>query len=89
MRGAGMQIGERKPGFRLDDHLQMLGLPMKTGDGASAPIWWQENKIGKVIDYCMNDVMQERALFEHFWVCGTSACKAFPNPYAVEMPSIQ
>lgn len=28
----------------------------KTGDGALAPILWQQKQYGKVIDYCLNDV---------------------------------
>lgn len=28
----------------------------KTGDGAFAPILWQQKQYGKVIDYCLNDV---------------------------------
>jgi len=83
--GAGLSVNARVPGFKLDQHLETLGLPMKTGDGAMAPIWWQEGKIGKVIDYCMNDVTQEKNLFEFmvkFGKCG-SAHKSF---YSVLSP---
>lgn len=34
----------------------------KTGDGATAAIWWQQGKRGKVIDYCLNDVWMEGQL---------------------------
>ena len=34
------------PGFKLDDHLEALNLPLKTGSGVNAPIWWQEGKYG-------------------------------------------
>lgn len=80
--------GGRSPGFRLDDHLQALSLPMKTGDGAKAPIWWQQGLLGQLIDYCLNDVTQEKALFEYMILNGKAACKAYPNPYSVEMPKI-
>ena len=56
-------------GFKLDEHLfHIFGKEfMKTADGASAPIWWQEKKYGKVISYCLDDVKREKGLFEHFW----------------------
>lgn len=86
--GAGEGPSFRKPGFKLDDHLRTLGLPMKTGDGTQAPIMWQAGKIGAVVDYCLNDVTQERALFEHIWVTGTVACAFQPIPYPIERPSL-
>ena len=57
------------PGFKLDEHLfHIFGKEfMKTGEGASAPIWWGEGKTGKVISYCIDDVKREAMLFEHFW----------------------
>lgn len=82
--GAGLA---RTPGFRLDDHLSTLGLPMKSGDGAQAPVWWQEGRLGKLIDYCLNDVTQERALFEHMWSKGSVACVAKPEAYPVPVPT--
>ncbi len=73
-------------GFKLDDHLQALGLPMKTGNGALAPIWWKEGKVGKVVDYCMNDTIQETALFN--WICDFSQlkCAYSPKSYKVRHP---
>lgn len=86
--GAGV-VDKYQKGFKLDQHLQALKLPMKTGDGAMAPIWWQEGKIGKVIDYCLNDVTQERALFEYFYVHGMAACGFSDGErYAIERPII-
>jgi len=73
-------------GFKLDEHLKNLGLPMKTGEGSLAPIWWEEGKIGKVIDYCLNDVTQEKALFEYIIENGVLACEYQKNPYKVELP---
>jgi len=86
--GAGQSANFRKGGFKLDDHLATLGLPMKTGEGALAPIWWQEGKVGKVIDYCMNDVAQERALFEDMWTTGTTACRFQPQRYSIQRPEV-
>lgn len=71
-------------GFRLDDHLKHLKLPMKTANGAMAPVWWQEGKIGTVIDYCLNDVTQEKSLFEYMTSYKEAACEAFPKPFRVK-----
>lgn len=73
-------------GFSLDSHLQHLGLPLKTANGVLAPIWWQEGKIGAVVDYCLNDVMQERALFEHIIDNHYLTCDAHPEKYNVLLP---
>lgn len=83
-KGAGVQ-SNFIPGFKLDDHLQTLRLPMKTGEGALAPVWWQEGKVGKVIDYCMNDVTQEKALFEYMFLTGLCGSK-YKNSYEIELP---
>jgi len=44
----------------------------KTGHGALAPVWWQQGRRGKVIDYCLNDVWMEGQLLlhiiKHGWV---------------------
>lgn len=37
----------------------------KTGNGALAPVDWQQGRIGKVIDYCLSDVRLTKKLFEH------------------------
>lgn len=37
----------------------------KTGNGALAPVWWQQGRRGKVIDYCLNDVWMEGQLLKH------------------------
>lgn len=59
-------------GWGLDAVCQAtLGIS-KTGNGALAPVWWQQGKCGKVIDYCLNDVWMEgsllRHIIEHGWV---------------------
>lgn len=74
-------------GFKCDDHLKALGLTMKTGDGALAPVWFKQGKVGKVVDYCMGDVIVERGLFENMYVTGRTACAAYPNPYSIELPN--
>jgi len=36
----------------------------KSGDGALAPQLYQQNRFAEVIDYCLNDVLIEKTLFE-------------------------
>lgn len=86
-KGAGVHSPFVK-GFRLDDHLEALQFPMKTANGALAPIWWQEGKMGTVIDYCANDVRVERMLFEDMWIHGTTASKYKAEPYSITRPDI-
>jgi hypothetical protein len=53
-------------GWGLDAVCQAtLGIA-KTGNGALAPIWWQQGKRGKVIDYCLNDCNIEGRLLQ--WI---------------------
>lgn len=65
----GVQNSGRKVsnGLKLDEHLKgTLGIE-KSGDGANAPILYQEKQIGRLVSYCIHDVQVERALFEHIW----------------------
>ena len=61
---------------------------MKTGEGALAPKLWKEGKLGSVIDYCLNDVTQERALFEHMVKNKTVASAYKTTPYAIKLPAV-
>ncbi len=57
--------GRTHGGFKLDDvAFETIGL-RKTGDGAQAPILYQQGKLYDVIDYCIEDVRIERTLFEY------------------------
>ena len=58
----GYTPGKTRPGRTLDDCLRANGMPLKTLHGAQAPIDWQNGNIGKVVDYCVQDVMRELAL---------------------------
>lgn len=67
---AGWDPSKRYPtGMRLDNHL--IGTfgadKVKTEDGADAPIFWQEGKLGRLISYCLADVRREADLFEFVW----------------------
>lgn len=53
---AGVPQGEHPRGLSLNACCKALGLPEKTGNGADAPQDWQDGRIGRVIDYCQNDV---------------------------------
>lgn len=75
-------------GFKLDDHLRACGLPMKTGSGELAPKLWKENKIGSVVDYCLNDVTQEKNLFEYIMKTGKMACAYRGDYYEVDLPGL-
>jgi hypothetical protein len=73
-------------GFRLDDHLHAMKLPCKTANGALAPVWWQEGRVGKVIDYCLDDVMVEKQLFDFIYVNQWMKCAYGQSAYSVAAP---
>lgn len=83
-KGAGCPTPFTK-GFKLDDHLRALKLPMKTGDGALAPQMYKDGKIGTLVDYCLNDVTQEKALFENMFLTRKTSC-AYAENYEVALP---
>ncbi len=85
-KGAGEKRGK---GFSLDSHLEVLDLPRKTASGALAPIWYEEGKMGMLVDYCLNDVMQEKNLFEYMYVHQKLACHGKPTPYTIEPPVLE
>ena len=60
-------------GFKLDNHLAgTFGKEwMKTGNGAMAPVWYQEKRMGKLITYCLDDVKREAKLFKYLWENGS------------------
>lgn len=51
-------------GRSLDAMAAKNGLSAKTGNGALAPVRWQQGKRGDVINYCMNDVYLTRRLMD-------------------------
>jgi len=67
-KGAGLSAEFSDPshiGFGLDDVCKTnFGLD-KTGHGPTAPVLWQQGKIGAVIDYCLNDVYLTKMLLDH------------------------
>ena len=55
-QAAGIPQGEHPKGLSLDACCKSHGLPTKNGNGADAPQDFQSGRIGRVIDYCLNDV---------------------------------
>lgn len=66
----GWRQGDQWPrGLKLDNHLRATfgDKMLKTEDGADAPIFWEQRKLGKLVSYCLADVRRESALFRHVW----------------------
>jgi hypothetical protein len=51
-------------GYGLDATCEKNFGTNKTGNGALAPVLWQRGEIGKVIDYCLNDIRLTKQLFD-------------------------
>lgn len=59
-------LGSYQKGCRLDDVVK-ANFPNnsgKSGNGADAPLWWQDGLYTKVIDYCLNDVRLTKKLLD-------------------------
>ena len=52
-------------GWSLDNIMTATFGLQKSGHGAMAPVWWQQGRRGKVIDYCARDVWLEAKLIAH------------------------
>lgn len=57
-------------GFGLDPTAKVNFGGEKTGDGAQAPINWQQGRIASVIDYCLEDVRLTKLLFDRILATG-------------------
>ena len=51
-------------GYSLDQICEGNFGMRKSGNGAFAPVLWQQGRIGEVIDYCLNDVRMTKAFFD-------------------------
>jgi hypothetical protein len=51
-------------GYGLDALASANGVGKKSGHGATAPVWYQQNKLGQLISYCLDDVMLTVELFK-------------------------
>jgi hypothetical protein len=79
------QFSSLHAGWGLDAVMQATFGVAKTGHGAMAPVWWQRGEIGKVIDYCLNDVWLEAKLCLHMMLGGTVKA-AGKEPLQFERP---
>jgi hypothetical protein len=52
-------------GWSLDAIMTATFGLAKSGHGAMAPVWWQQGRKGRVIDYCGRDVWLEGKLVSH------------------------
>ena len=66
-------------GFSLDATAKGNGLGGKTGHGALAPIQWQRGEIGQVVDYCLEDIRQTKALIDKVLRSGRLKDPRFPD----------
>lgn len=57
-------------GFGLDAAAAVNLGARKTGNGALAPVWWQRGEIGKVIDYCLQDIKLTKGLMDQILLIG-------------------
>jgi hypothetical protein len=57
-------FGYHHAGYGLDAVSIANGVGGKSGNGALAPVLWQQGKRGAVIDYCLRDVMLTKKCIE-------------------------
>lgn len=62
--------GNSHAGYGLDATCEVNFGIRKSGNGAHAPIAWQQGRVGEVIDYCLNDIRITKRLFDHAVVLG-------------------
>lgn len=58
------KFDSRYAGCGLNAIAHANGLGAKTGDGALAPVWWQQGEKERVVEYCIQDVKLTQAIFE-------------------------
>lgn len=51
-------------GYGLDAVCEANFGTKKSGNGAFAPVLWQQGKVGEVIDYCLNDIRLTKQLMD-------------------------
>lgn len=51
-------------GYGLDAMCERNFGTKKSGNGAFAPVLWQQGKVGEVIDYCLNDIRLTKQLLD-------------------------
>lgn len=61
---AALGAGNFVKGYGLDPVCEKNFGIKKTGNGALAPVLWQQGRRGQTIDYCLNDVYMTKRLFD-------------------------
>ena len=63
--GLGLEFNFRTHGgYGLDAMCECNFGTKKSGNGALAPVLWQQRRRGEVIDYCLNDIRLTKQLFD-------------------------
>ena len=65
-----LQFSDLHKGYGLNACCQASLNKRKTGNGAGAPLLWQNGEYCKVIDYCLNDVALTKELFDFIQMYG-------------------
>ncbi len=89
-RGLGLGMTyryETHGGLSLDSIVYANLRHRKTGSGATAPIDWQEGRLGKVIDYCLADVELTRRLLVKIINCGRLKNPKTGEEFNIRKPS--
>lgn len=82
-----MATGTNK-GYGLDAMCKANFNKGKSGDGALAPILWQQGKLGELISYCLDDVMLTRQLFMRAYTQGALKCPKTGELIIIAVPTI-
>lgn len=82
-------LNSRKRGWKLDNIMQHTFALAKSGSGAHAPIWWQQGRFGKVIDYCARDNWLAAKLAAHLLegkpvICSQGTLPTYLNQTYIE-----
>lgn len=76
-RACGIQEGEHPKGLGLDALCRANGISEKSENAASVPQLWQDGHFGRVIDYCIGDVLATLRLYRH--LCSNSGILVDPR----------
>lgn len=74
-------------GYGLDVMCEANFGTKKSGNGALAPVDWQQGRIGTVIDYCLNDVRLTKQLLERIFSKGELVCPKTKGSIVMRRPN--
>lgn len=90
-KGAGLdpnKFSENHGGYGLDAMAVANGIPGKTGNGAIAPVLWQQGKTGEVISYCHHDVWITAELIKRAQQSGVLVCPKTGGSIPIDIPKL-